>query len=280
MNNANLRRRRRVERLAMAGCVALTGLALIPLLSILSYVVWRGSHRFDWHFFTRMPAPVGEAGGGMANAIYGTLLMVGMAAAIGIPAGILAGVYLAEYGRGSFARAVRFIGDVAAGIPSIVVGIFVYTLIVRAMGRFSAIAGAVALAIIMLPIVTRTAEEMLRLVPRDLREAALALGVPYWRVVLRVLLPTARAGLTTGCMLAVARAAGETAPWLFTALGHQFWQSRLDQPIASLPVQIYRYAIGPYADWHDQAWTGALILILLVLVTSILARVAGRGART
>lgn len=267
------RRRRLVDRLARAACVGATLLAIVPLASLLIYVAARGLGGLSWSFFTELPKPVGELGGGMANALVGTLLLVAMASAIGIPFGVLGGVYLAEFGRGRLAQAIRFSADVMSGVPSIVVGIFVYTLVVLYMRRFSALAGAIALAVLMLPTVMRTTEELLRMVPDSLREAALALGVPKWRAIPRVVLRTAAPGIATGVMLAVARVAGETAPLLFTAFGNRFWSVRLDKPIASLPVQIYTYAVSPYDEWHAQAWAAALVLVALVLVLNIAARV-------
>jgi phosphate transport system permease protein len=220
---------------------------------------------------------VGELGGGMGQAFAGTVLLIGLAGLVGIPCGVLAGVYLAEFGEGRFARLVRFSADVLAGVPSITVGVFVYTLVVLSMRRFSALAGGIALGILMLPTVTRTTDELLRLVPDALREAALALGVPKWRAITRVVLRTAAPGIATGVMLAVARVAGETAPLLFTAFGNRFWSVTLDRPIGSLPVQIYTYAVSPYEDWHQQAWTAALVLVLLVLVLNVGARLLVRG---
>jgi len=219
----------------------------------------------------------------MANAVAGTLLLVGLACAVGIPVGVLAGVYLAEFGRGRFATAVRFSADVMSGVPSIAVGIFVYTLVVLSMRRFSALAGGIALGILMVPTIMRTAEELLRLVPDSLREAGLALGLPKWRVILRVVLRTGASGIATGIMLAVARVAGETAPLLFTAFNNRFWSASLDRPIGSLPVQIYTYAVSPYEEWHRQAWAAALVLVGMVLVLNLLARLLtfnrGGGAR-
>ena len=271
-------RGRRVVNLVMAAATAMAaGAVVLPLALILTFLVFRGASAVNVEFFTHLPKPVGEAGGGMANAMVGSLLLVGLAAVIGLPVGILGGVYLAESRDRRLPWAVRFLADVLNGVPSIVVGIFAYTLVVLPMRRFSALAGAVALAVIMLPIVVRTSEEIVRLVPSSLREAALALGIPEWKMVLRVVLPTARAGIITGVMVAVARVAGETAPLLFTAFGNRFWHQRLDQPIAALPLQIFAYAIAPYDDWHRQAWAGALVLIGMVFVVSLAARLATRG---
>jgi phosphate transport system permease protein len=212
----------------------------------------------------------------MANAIVGSIILVGLAAVLGVPLGVLTGVYLAESRDTRLPWTARFLADVLNGVPSIVIGLFAYALLVLPMRRFSALAGAAALAIIMLPIVARTSEEMVRLVPASLREAALALGLPQWKVVLRVVLPTARAGIITGVMVALARVAGETAPLLFTAFGNRFWHQGIDQPIAALPLQVFAYAIAPYDDWHRQAWAGALVLIMLVFLVSLTARLAGR----
>jgi phosphate transport system permease protein len=271
------------DRVVRALCVVATVIAVVPLLSVLIYVTSKGLQGLSWSFFTSLPKPVGEPGGGMANAIVGTLELVGLASLIGVPVGVLAGVYLAEFGAGRLGKVVRFSADVMTGVPSIVVGIFVYTLFVLTMRRFSVIAGAVSLAIIMLPVVTRTTEELLRLVPDSLREAALALGVPRWRAILRVVLRTAAPGIATGVMLAVARVAGETAPLLFTAFNNRFWNEGLTQPIASMPVQIYTFAVAPYEDWHRQAWAGALTLVVLVLLLNLAARLLVRhrvrGAR-
>ena len=228
-------------------------------------------------FFTHLPKPVGEVGGGMANAIVGSLILLALAAALGLPLGILGGMYLAESQDRRLPLILRFLADVLNGVPSIVIGIFAYTVLVLPMRRFSGLAGGFALAVIMVPIVLRTTEEMLRLVPRTLREAGLGLGLSRWKVAVRVVLPTARAGIVTGVMVSIARVAGETAPLLFTAFGNRFWHGGLDQPIAALPLQIFAYAIAPYDDWHRQAWAGALVLIGLVFVVSLAARVATRG---
>jgi len=254
----------------------LTGLAallvILPLVLILVFLLYRGVSALVLNFFTQLPKPVGEPGGGMANAIVGSLILIGLAACVGVPVGILGGVYLAESRDRRLPWLVRFLADVLNGVPSIVIGIFAYTLIVLPMRRFSALAGGFALGVIMLPIVLRTTEELVRLVPASLREAALALGIPEWKVMLRVVLPTARAGIITGVMVALARIAGETAPLLFTAFGNRFWHDGLDQPIAALPIQIFAYAIAPFDDWHRQAWAGALVLISMILVLSVLAR--------
>ncbi len=264
---------RRTKDLSIRGaCIAAVVVAIVPLALVLSYVTLQGLSGLNWGFFTQLPKPVGETGGGMANAIVGTLEIVGLASAIGVPVGILAGIYLAEFGNNRLGKAVRFAADVMSGVPSITVGLFVYGIIVLRSRQFSAWAGAVALAVIMLPTVTRTSEELLRLVPDALREAALGLGVSRWRATLSVVLRTAAPGIATGVMLAVARVAGETAPLLFTAFGNRFWATGINQPTASLPVQIYTYAVSPYDDWHRQAWTAALVLVVLVLVLNVSAR--------
>lgn len=255
-----------------AACVAAVAVAIVPLALVLTYVTIQGISGLNWSFFTQLPKPVGETGGGMANAIFGTLEIVGLASAIGVPIGIFAGIYLAEFGNNRLGKTVRFAADVMSGVPSITVGLFVYGIIVLRTRQFSAWAGAVALAVLMLPTVTRTSEELLRLVPDALREAALGLGVSRWRATLRIVLRTAAPGIATGVMLAVARVAGETAPLLFTAFGNRFWATSINQPTASLPVQIYTYAVSPYDDWHQQAWTAALVLVVLVLLLNVSAR--------
>ncbi|NLE87487.1 MAG: phosphate ABC transporter permease PstA [Myxococcales bacterium] len=264
------------DRLVRGACAGAALVALVPLFSVLYYLTVRGLAGLDAAFFTELPKPVGEEGGGMANAIVGSLQLVGLACLFGIPPGVLAGIYLAEFGNGAFGRVVRFCADVMSGVPSITIGIFVYALVVLRTKQFSAFAGGLALAVIMLPTVTRTTEELLKLVPEALREAALGLGVPKWRATLRIMLRTAAPGIATGIMLAVARVAGETAPLLFTAFGNRFWSRGLDEPVASLPVQIYTYAVSPYEEWHRQAWAAALVLVGLVLSLNILARVLVR----
>lgn len=265
--------------LMMAITVVATVITLIPLFLVLGYLLNKGASSVNLAFFTNLPKPVGEAGGGMANAIVGTCELVAIASAVGVLVGIGAGLYLAEHaGRASLAPIARFAADVLIGLPSIVVGIFTYAIAVRPMGGFSALAGGLALAIIMIPLVTRTTEEMVALVPNELREAALALGVPHWRATLSVVVPTAMGGILTGVILAVARVAGETAPLLFTAFGNQFWSTAVGQPIASLTMQVYTYAISPFADWQRQAWAGALVLTVIVLTLQIAVR-ALAGAR-
>ena len=251
-------------------------LATLPLLAILVYLLLRGASGLSVQFFTNMPQPVGEGGGGMANAIVGTLMLIATAGVIGLPVGVGAGLYLAEHKGGALAFVVRFLADVLNGLPSIVMGIFAWELLVRPVGHFSALAGGIALGAMMIPMVTRTTEEMVRLVPDALREAALALGYQRWRTSLTVVLRTALGGIVTGALVAVARIAGETAPLLFTAFGNQFWSTRVGEPVAALPLQIFSYAISPYEEWHAQAWTGALVLVGIVLLISLVARVATR----
>ncbi len=269
--------RKWVDRVVRSACVLATVVALIPLVSVLYYVFIRGIGGINWAFFTELPKPVGETGGGMANALLGTLKLVGLSCLFGIPPGVLAGVYLAEFGSTRFGRAVRFSADVLAGVPSITVGLFIYAIVVVTTKKFSALAGGMALAVLMLPTVTRTTEELLKLVPESLREAALGLGVPKWRATLRVMLRTAAPGIAVGIMLSVARVAGETAPLLFTAFNNRFWSESLIEPTASLPVNIYTYAVSPYEDWHNQAWAAALVLLLLVLLLNISARLLVRN---
>jgi phosphate transport system permease protein len=272
---------RRVVNVVMSGATALAaGLVVLPLLLIFGFLMYQGVVALNVGFFTQLPKPVGEPGGGMANAIVGTLILVGLASCLGLPLGILGGLYLAESRDRRLPWIARFLADVLNGVPSIVIGIFAYGVAVLPFRRFSALAGGFALAIIMLPIVIRTSEELVRLVPSSMREAALALGIPEWKVLLRIVLPTARAGIITGVMVAVARVAGETAPLLFTAFGNRFWHQGLDQPIAALPLQIFAYAISPYDDWHRQAWAGALVLIGMVFVVSLAARVVTSGRFT
>jgi phosphate transport system permease protein len=265
-------RRNLVDRVVRALCVVGTVVALIPLFSVLYYVVVRGIGGINLDFFTELPKPVGETGGGMGHALVGTLKLVGLAGLFGIPPGVLAGIYLAEFGSSKFGRAVRFAADVMSGVPSITVGLFVYSLVVVTTKQFSALAGGVALAILMLPMVTRTTEELLKLVPESLREAALGLGVPKWRATLRVMLRTALPGIAVGVMLSVARVAGETAPLLFTAFNNGSWSSGVMEQEASLPVNIYNYAVSPYESWHQQAWAAALVLLATVLILNITAR--------
>ncbi len=274
----NARRwRRRLTSGTMTGLVGLLSfLAVLALVLILSDLVMRGASSLDWNFFTRNPVPAGEAGGGVANAIVGTAIIVGLAALIGLPIGIGTGLYLAEYGSGRVGWIVRFVADVLNGTPSIVVGIFAWTWLVKPMGHFSALAGSVALAVLMVPMLARTTEEMVRLVPHSLREAALALGYPRWRTSLRVIARTALAGIVTGCLVGIARVAGETAPLLFTALGNLNFSTSILQPMQTLSLQIYVYATGPFDEWHRLAWAAALVLMGLVLLLSLAARWAIR----
>jgi phosphate transport system permease protein len=263
--------RRRIADYTATGFAILTViLVLAPLVAIFGYLVYKGVGSINWAFLTRTPMPPGEVGGGMANAVAGSVLILAIASLLGVPLGIGAGIYLAEYGRNRFGDSIRFVSDVLNGVPSIVIGIVAYAIVVLRQKHFSALAGGVALAIMMVPTITRTTEEMLLLVPNVLREAAYGLGVPRWRTTLSIVLRTATSGIITGVMLAFARVAGETAPLLFTAFGNQFWNWRLDQPTAALPLQIFTYAISPYDDWHRQAWAGALVLIILI-VTSVAA---------
>jgi phosphate transport system permease protein len=251
-------------------------LAVLPLLLILGTLVAKGASSINFDFFTRMPVPAGQTGGGVAHAIVGTLLIVGVAALIGMPLGIGAGIYSAEYPGARLSTVTRFVADVMNGTPSIVVGVFAWTWIVANQGHFSGLAGSAALALIMIPMVMRTTEEMIKLVPHSLREAALALGYPRWRTSLRVVVRTCLPGIVTGGLLAVARVAGETAPLLFTALGSQFMVLDVNRPMAALPLTVYTYATGPYEEWHRLAWATALVLILVVLVLSLAARFATR----
>ena len=277
VNNA---RRTAMNYLVTGLAILATVLVIAPLVAILIYLVVKGASSLNLNFFTKIPAPVGEQGGGMANSIVGSGLILGLASLLGIPVGIAAGVYLAEFGRGrALATGIRFTADVLNGVPSIVMGISVYSLIVMQQKHFSAFAGGVALAIMMVPTITRTTEEMLATVPHSIREAALGLGVPKWRTTFSVALRTASPGIITGCMLAFARVAGETAPLLFTAFGNQFWSLNLNEPIGALPLQIYVYAISPYDEWHRLAWAGALVLIVMIMVSVTLVRIfANRGA--
>jgi phosphate transport system permease protein len=268
--------RRRTTDHAMTGVAVLTVvLVLAPLIAIFGYLLYRGIGSINWAFLTQTPKPVGEPGGGMANAMVGSVFILGIASVIGVPFGIGAGIYLAEFGRNRFGSAIRFTADVLNGVPSIVIGIVAWSIMVRGRG-FSALAGGVALAIMMVPTISRTTEEMLLLVPQALREAAYGLGVPRWRTTLSITLRTATSGVITGIMLAFARVAGETAPLLFTALGNTFWSLRYDQPTAALPLQIYVYANSPYEDWHRQAWAGSFVLILLIVTAVAAVRYAVR----
>jgi phosphate transport system permease protein len=273
---ANLRRRKIYSGLFETLCALAVIVALIPLAMILFYVIKEGFGALNLDFFTHMPKPVGESGGGMANAIVGTLILIAIAAAFAVPVGCICGIHLSEYPGTKFSSIVRFAADVLNGVPSIVVGIFAYGILVLPVKRFSAIAGGVALGLLMIPIVVRTTEELLRLVPGGLREGALALGATRGRAVFSVIVPAALPGILTGILVALARVAGETAPLLFTAFNNRFWSTSLTQPIASLTVQVFTYAISPYDDWHRQAWAGAFLLVMMILALSILARLAVR----
>jgi phosphate transport system permease protein len=274
----NARRlRRRVVSGLMTGLVgALSFVAVLALLLILGHLIAKGASSLDWSFFVKTPVPAGQTGGGVAHAIVGTVIIVGVAALIGLPIGIGAGLYLAEYGSGRLGWTVRFVADVLNGTPSIVLGIFAWTWLVRPMGGFSALAGSVALAALMVPMLARTTEEMVRLVPHSLREAALALGYPRWRTSLRVVARTAAAGIITGCLVGIARIAGETAPLLFTALGNLNFTTNVLEPMQTLSLQIFVYATGPFEEWHREAWAAALVLMVLVLVLALAARAAIR----
>lgn len=249
---------------------------VVPLCLVFYHVVKSGIGSVNWAFFTALPKPVGEIGGGMANAIVGTFELLGLAALIGVPIGVLGGVYLSEYGSGQVNWLVRFGADVLNGVPSIIWGMVVWALVVVPMKRFSALAGGIVLGMIMIPLIMRTTEEVLRLVPTGYREAALALGIPRWRAILQIIVRTALKGIVTGVLLALARVAGETAPLLFTAFGNRFWNHHLSDPISALPLQIFNYAISPYEDWHRQAWAGALVLLIFVAVVNVGVRVLTR----
>jgi phosphate transport system permease protein len=275
----NSMRRYVVNHLVTGLAILSTVLVIVPLVAILIYLIYMGASSLNLAFFTKIPAPVGESGGGMANAMVGSGIVLALASLMGVPVGIAAGVYLAEFGRGQLlAGAIRFTADVLNGVPSIVMGISIYSLIVLQQHHFSAFSGGVALAIMMVPTIARTTEEMLLTVPHSIREAALGLGVPKWRTVISVSLKTASPGIITGCMLAFARVAGETAPLLFTAFGNQFWSFNINEPIAALPLQIYVYAVSPYDEWHRLAWAGSLVLIVMIMVAVTLVRIyASRG---
>lgn len=264
--------RKNKERVFLAAMRACAFFSVLPLIFLVSYVFFRGIGAINLSFFLNLPAPVGTSGGGMANAIVGTLMIVMIGCFFSLPVGVLAGIWLAEWGKGWVGFLVRYCVDILAGIPSIVLGIFAYVLIVLPMHRFSALAGGFAVSLVMLPYITRTTEEMVRLVPRTLREAGLALGLPEWKVAWFIVLRTAWSGIFTGIMLAVARAAGETAPLLFTAFSSLYWNLRIDQPTASMTVQIYNFAISPYEEWQQMAWAGSLTLMAIVLIITIVVR--------
>jgi phosphate transport system permease protein len=272
MKTDYFQRRKWTNNVMFAVTAAFTFISLLVLFLILGYIAFQGFSSLSWDFLTKLPKPVGETGGGIANAIVGTAKIVGLAGLIGIPTGVLGAIYLAEFGDNRVGFFIRYAADVINGLPSIVVGIFAYTLVVLPMKRFSGLAGSVALAIIMIPLVLRNSEEFIRLVPSTIREAGLALGVARWKIILRVVLPTAMRGIMTGAILSVSRIAGETAPLLFTAFGNRFWDDGFLHPVASLPLTIFTYAISPYDDWHKQAWAAALVLLMVVLVGNMGAR--------
>jgi phosphate transport system permease protein len=276
-------RRTLTNHAATVIAATLSALVVSALVAIFAYLAIKGATSLNWSFLTQTPKPVGEVGGGMANALIGSVIILLIASLLGLPVGIGAGIYLAEYGQNRLGQAIRFTADVLNGVPSIVIGLVAYGLVVYEQGHFSALAGGVALAIMMVPVLARTTEEMLRLVPTAVREAAFGLGIPQWRTTVSITLATARAGIITGIMLAFARVAGETAPLLFTALGNQFWNLSPNQPMAALPLQIYVYANSPYEDWHRQAWAGALLLIIMIVGTTSIVRFVFRqrlgGAR-
>jgi phosphate transport system permease protein len=268
---------RHLKNGCITGLMVLATLAVLtPLALVFVHIVKMGLSSLSLDFFTQIPKPTGESGGGMANGLFGSGLLILLASCFGLPVGVLGAIYLTEFGGGRLATAVRFSADVLAGVPSIITGMVAYSLIVVPMKGFSALAGAVALALIMIPIVLRTTEEQLKMVPGSLREASLALGVPLWRTVLKVMLPSATKGVVTGILLAIARVAGETAPLLFTALGNQFWSRKMTEPIAALPLQIFSFAIAPYEDWHRLAWAGALVLVCTMFALNLGARLLGR----
>ncbi|HEX6804030.1 MAG TPA: phosphate ABC transporter permease PstA [Terriglobales bacterium] len=273
MSSSRVSLRRQLTNYFFTGLAA--GLSVVvvgALLAIFTYLVLKGAGALNWSFLTQAPKPVGETGGGVANGIVGSMIILAISSLMGVPVGIGAGVYLAEYGRGRFGNLVRFTADTLNGVPSIVIGLVAYGLVALPQGHFSAFSAGVALAIMMIPIVTRTTEQMLVLVPQSVREAAFGLGIPQWRTTVSITLPSARAGIITGAMLAFARVAGETAPLLLTALGNQFWNLNPSQPIAALPLQIFTYAISPFDEWHRQAWAAALMLVILIVGTTTLVR--------
>lgn len=271
------RRRRVVGGLMFGLCILAAGVVVLPLVLIFWHLLSAGASSVNLQFFTHLPKPVGEAGGGMGNALVGTLELLVIASLVALPISVLAGIFLAESRGNWLATTVRFVSDVMTGLPSIVAGIFAWAWIVRHMSHFSGLSGGVALAVIMIPYVIRTTEEMVRLVPDGLREGGLALGFTRWRTTIGVVLPAAAGGIVTGALVALARIAGETAPLLFTAFGNRYWELNPFRPIAALPLQIFQYAISPYEDWHRQAWAASLVLIGMVLVISIVARIATRA---
>ncbi len=270
MNTSNIRKIKSIFMTFLMLCATVA--ILFPLVVIFVHIVKMGFSSINLDFFTHIPKPTGESGGGMANGMVGSLVLIAMASIIGLPIGIFGAIYLVEYGGGKFSNIIRFAADVLNGIPSIITGMVAYTLLVLPMKGFSALAGSAALALIMIPIVLRTAEEQLKMVPGSLREASLALGVPLWRTTFKVTLRSAMAGVLTGVLLSIARIAGETAPLLFTALGNMFWSKKLTEPIAAMPLQIFNFAISPYDDWHRLAWAGALVLVTFMFTISLATR--------
>ncbi len=271
-------RRRKIKHLVMYALIGvMTFIAVVPLFSVFIYILQKGLPALNWNFFTSLPAPTGETGGGMGNAILGSLIMIAMASLVGIPIGVFGGVYLSEYPDGKLPKVFRMAVDLLTSLPSIVVGLFVYVIVVTPMRGFSSYAGAVALVILMIPIIIKTTEEVLKLLPQHVREAGLALGIPRWRVIVSIVLTGSRSAVITGVILAIARISGETAPLLITAFGNRNWPQMLNQPTASLPVQIYNYAISPYEDWHQQAWGGAFVLVSLVFTINLAARIVLRN---
>jgi phosphate transport system permease protein len=280
MRTRQLGIRRRVTNWIMTGSAGLAALlVLAPLIAIFGYLVYKGIGAINWAFLTQLPKPVGEVGGGMGNGILGSAMILGIGSLMGVPLGVGAGIYLSEFGRNKYSQIIRFTADVLNGVPSIVMGIAVYALVVLKQGHFSAFSGGIALGIMMVPTIARTTEEMLLMVPHSVREAAMGLGVSQWRTTLSITLPSAMSGVITGIMLAFARVAGETAPLLFTAFGNQYWNHNPEQPTAALPLQIYTYAISPFDDWHRQAWAGALVLIVLIVTAVTLVRVVAERNR-
>lgn len=276
MNPTNHRWRKIKNTLMQVLTFTCALLVIAPLVLVFYHLVYSGIGAVTWDFFTKLPKPVGETGGGMANAIVGTFILLGIASLIGVPIGVLGGVYLSEYGSSKLNWWIRFWADVLNGVPSIIWGMVVYALVVLPMKGFSAWAGGIVLGLMMIPLIMRTTEEVLQLVPNGYREAALALGIAQWRTIVQIVVRTALKGIVTGVLLALARVAGETAPLLFTAFGNRFWNHNLSDPIAALPLQIFNYAISPYEDWHRQAWAGALVLLLLITAISVSVRVLTR----
>ena len=278
MRNSRYWRRWLADRAATLAAALATIFVIAPLVAVFAYLIYKGASSINWAFLTQTPKPVGEAGGGMGNALVGSAVILLISCAIGVPVGVGAGIHLAEYGRTRFGNVIRFTADVLNGVPSIIVGITIYSLVVVPQGHFSALSAGIALGVMMVPAVTRTTEEMLLMVPNSLREAALALGVSRWRTTVSIVLRAATSGIITGVMLAFARVAGETAPLLFTAFGNQFWNWNVRQPTAALPLQIFAYAISPYDEWHRQAWAGALVLIVFIVgIVAIVRLAASRG---